>query len=66
LNTVISLYYSLRVVKAMFINKNDAAIAPIRSDGYTRLGLLACSAGIFLLGLLGAVHGAIHHHAAGW
>jgi NADH-quinone oxidoreductase subunit N len=65
LNTVISLYYYLRVVKAMFINKSEAPIAGFRSDGYTRLGLLACSAGILLLGFLGIFDG-IHHFSIGW
>ncbi|MDR2130700.1 MAG: NADH-quinone oxidoreductase subunit N [Odoribacteraceae bacterium] len=66
LNTVISLYYYLRVVKSMFINKNESAIAGFRSDGYTRLGLVACSAGILLLGLLSVVYGEIHHYSLGW
>ena len=66
LNTVISLYYYLRVVRAMFINKNDAPIVGFRSDTYTRLGLLACSAGILLLGILSVVHGEIHHYSLGW
>ena len=35
LNTIISLYYYLLVVKAMFINKTEEAIAPVRSDIYT-------------------------------
>jgi NADH-quinone oxidoreductase subunit N len=66
LNTVISLYYYLRVVRAMLINKSDDAIARFRSDGYTRLGLVACSAGIVLLGILSVVYANIHHHAIGW
>lgn len=56
LNTIISLYYYLLVIKAMFINKNETAIEPIRSDGYTRITLLACTAGILVLGLISPIY----------
>ena len=56
LNTIISLYYYLRIVKAMFINKNEEAITTFRSDNYTRLSLLICSTGILLLGLISSVY----------
>lgn len=56
LNTVVSLYYYLLVVKAMFINKTETAIAPFRSDIYTRISLVACTAGILLLGILSMVY----------
>ncbi len=49
-NTIISLYYYLLVVKAMFINKNDEAIASFRSDNLTRLSLGICVAGIAVTG----------------
>lgn len=58
-NTIISLYYYLRVVKAMFINKSEAPIASFRSDGYTRLSLIACSAGIICIGILSIVYESI-------
>ncbi|WP_294142995.1 NADH-quinone oxidoreductase subunit N [uncultured Sanguibacteroides sp.] len=56
LNTIISLYYYLRIVKAMFINKNEEAITTFRSDNYTRLSLLICSTGILLLGIISSVY----------
>ena len=56
LNTIVSLYYYLRIVKAMFINKTEEAIAPVRSDIYTRLSLIVCTAGILILGLLSTVY----------
>ena len=56
LNTIISLYYYLLVVKAMFINKTEEAIAPVRSDIYTRLSLIVCTAGILILGLLSTIY----------
>jgi NADH-quinone oxidoreductase subunit N len=55
LNTIIALYYYLRVVRAMFINKNDTPVEYFRSDGYTRASLVVCSAGIVLIGIVSAV-----------
>jgi NADH-quinone oxidoreductase subunit N len=55
LNTIISLYYYLLVVKAMFINKNEAPIEKFRSDFYTRLALGICVAGIFITGFASIV-----------
>jgi NADH-quinone oxidoreductase subunit N len=49
-NTIISLYYYLLIVKAMFINKNETAIAKFKSDNFTKLGLAICIAGIVLTG----------------
>ncbi|MEG0795975.1 MAG: NADH-quinone oxidoreductase subunit N [Odoribacter sp.] len=56
LNTIISLYYYLLVVKAMFINKNETAIQPIRSDSYTRISLIVCTTGILLLGIVSVIY----------
>jgi NADH-quinone oxidoreductase subunit N len=50
LNTIISLYYYLLVVKAMFINQSDTPIEKLRSDFLTRLALGICVAGIFFTG----------------
>lgn len=50
LNTIISLYYYLLVVKAMFLNRSDQPIAYFKSDGYTRLGLALCITGIVVIG----------------
>jgi NADH-quinone oxidoreductase subunit N len=50
LNTIISLYYYLLVVKAMFINKNETPIEAFRSDISMKLGLAICVAGIFVTG----------------
>jgi NADH-quinone oxidoreductase subunit N len=51
LNTIISLYYYLIVVKAMFIDKNDNPIEPIKSDINARVALIICVIGIFVVGL---------------
>jgi len=50
LNTIISLYYYLLVVKAMFINKSDNPIEKFRSDFPTRFALGLCVAGIVITG----------------
>jgi len=56
LNATISLYYYLRVVKAMFIDKNDSPIPYFKSDTPTRIGLIICVSGVFLLGFMGFVY----------
>lgn len=55
-NTIISLYYYLLVVKAMFINKNETPVAAFRSDNYTRVSLVLCMAGVVLLGIFSVVY----------
>ena len=56
LNTIISLYYYLLVVKAMFLNRSDQPIAYFKSDGYTKVGLFMCIAGIIIIGLASPVY----------
>ena len=65
LNTIISLYYYMLVVKAMFITPNDSPIATFRSDNSTRLSLLLCLAGILILGLASSVFDGINLYAFG-
>lgn len=55
-NTVISLYYYLLIVKAMYIKPNDAPIATFRSDCGTRAALAVCTLGVVLLGLASIVY----------
>ncbi|MCB0489285.1 MAG: NADH-quinone oxidoreductase subunit N [Cyclobacteriaceae bacterium] len=50
LNAVISLYYYLLVVKAMFINKSDAPIGYFQSDYSSRIAMSACVLGILTTG----------------
>jgi NADH-quinone oxidoreductase subunit N len=60
LNATISLYYYLLVVKAMFINKNDTPLAYFKSDLSTRIGLMACVLGIFVLGFWSQIYEVIN------
>ncbi|MBL7843521.1 MAG: NADH-quinone oxidoreductase subunit N [Cyclobacteriaceae bacterium] len=55
LNTVISLYYYLLVVKAMFINSQENPIAPFKSDYAMRISLVICVAGILVTGFYSPV-----------
>jgi NADH-quinone oxidoreductase subunit N len=55
LNTIISLYYYLLVVKAMFINKNEMPVGKFKSDFPTRLAIGICVAGIFFTGFAGFI-----------
>ncbi|MDE6483805.1 MAG: NADH-quinone oxidoreductase subunit N [Duncaniella sp.] len=52
INTIISLYYYLLVVKAMFINDSETPIATFRSACAQRLGMWVCTAGIIGLGIV--------------
>lgn len=52
LNTVISLFYYLLVVKAMFINKNDSPIETVKSDGYIKTSLIISMIGMFVIGII--------------
>lgn len=52
INTIISLYYYLLVVKAMFISEDECVIPTFKSSCGERLGLWITVAGILLLGLV--------------
>lgn len=56
LNTTISLYYYLLIIKAMFINKNDNPIAYFKNDWSTRIGLILTVLGIFVIGFLSPLY----------
>ncbi|MBR5531908.1 MAG: NADH-quinone oxidoreductase subunit N [Bacteroidales bacterium] len=63
LNTIISLYYYLLVVKAMFLKDNETPIATIKSDGYTKAVVFVTALGIILLGLVSCVYDYIYNAA---
>jgi len=58
-NTVISLYYYLLVVKAMFINASETPIVKFKSDGYLRISLVVCLVGLLVLGFTSSVYESI-------
>jgi len=52
LNMIVSLYYYLRVIRAIFMDKNETPVEKINTAPTVKLGLLICGAGIVLIGLL--------------
>lgn len=52
INTIISLYYYLLVVKAIWIKPGDAQIEAFKSTRCERIGLIVCVAGIIFFGLV--------------
>ena len=65
INTIISLYYYLKIVKAMYINKSDEPIAAFRSDNYTRASLAICTLGIVVLSIASVVYQSIDKFSFG-
>ena len=55
-NTVVSLYYYLLIVKAMYITKTDTPLPTFQSDCYTRTALAICTAGIAFFGVVSCVY----------
>lgn len=60
LNATVSLYYYLRVVKAMFIDKNENPIPYFKSDLITRISLVICLLGVFAVGFFGSIYEFFH------
>ena len=55
-NTVVSLYYYLLIVKAMYINKTETPLPTFKTDCNTRLALAICTAGIALFGICSCIY----------
>ncbi len=55
-NTIISLYYYLLVVKAMFLRQDDCVIPKITSHWTERTGLILCTLGIIFIGLISCIY----------
>ena len=67
-NTIVSLFYYLLVVKAMYISEpltadGLPAVAPLRSHPGVRLTLALCTAGVCLLGVMSFVYEGLMHWA---
>lgn len=56
LNMVISFYYYLRVVKAIFMDENDQPIEKLSIPIYPKIAMFICIAGIILTGFLTVVY----------
>ena len=60
INTIISLYYYLLVVKAMFLRQDDCVIPKITSHWSERAGLILCTLGIIFIGLISCIYASIN------
>ena len=56
INTVISLYYYLLIVKAMYIKPNSSPLPNFKSATSTKLALAVCTAGVILFGVCSMVY----------
>ena len=56
INTVVSLYYYLLIVKAMYITKTDCPLPTLQSDSSSRIALALCTAGIALFGVVSCIY----------
>ena len=55
-NTVVSLYYYLLIVKAMYICQAENPLPTFRTDMGTKVALFLCTAGILLFGIFSCVY----------
>jgi len=55
-NTVVSLYYYLLIVKAMYITKTDSPLPTFQSDFNTKAALAICTIGIALFGIASCIY----------
>lgn len=56
INTIISLYYYLLVVKAMFLTKSENPIEKVDSDVPVKISLVVCTLAIVFVGLISAIY----------
>jgi len=60
LNMILSFYYYLRIVKAIFMDANEQPIEGLTIPAYAKLAMFICVAGILVTGLTGYVYDYIH------
>jgi NADH-quinone oxidoreductase subunit N len=56
LNSTVSLYYYLLVVKAMFINKTDDPIPALSTTWYEKVALSICLTGVVVIGFMSSIY----------
>ncbi|MBX9784522.1 MAG: NADH-quinone oxidoreductase subunit N [Chitinophagaceae bacterium] len=61
LNMVISLYYYLRIIKAMFMDANETPLAKIELNVYAKLAAAVCVLGIVITGLASGAYQYIYN-----
>ena len=55
-NTVVSLYYYLLIVKAMYIKQEANPLPAFATDSATKISLVICTAGICLFGIVSCIY----------
>jgi NADH-quinone oxidoreductase subunit N len=60
LNMVVSLYYYLKVIKAMFMDANENPIEKIHSHWQPRIAMAICIGGILITGVASGAYNYIH------
>ncbi|MDP4285312.1 MAG: NADH-quinone oxidoreductase subunit N [Bacteroidota bacterium] len=60
LNLIVSLYYYLRVIRSIFMDKNEQPVEKINIHPSTKFALIICAAGIILVGLMSWIYDYIH------
>ena len=66
LNMIISFYYYLRIVKAIFMDTNEQPIERLTIPVYSKLAMIICIVGIIVTGLVGYVYDYIHSLSFGF
>ena len=56
LNMIVSLYYYLRVIRAVFMDKNEMPVDKIALQPSVKFGLLICAGGIVLTGIVSWIY----------
>lgn len=56
INTVVSLYYYLLIVKAMYIKQTDSPLPMFTTEVSTRTALVVCTLGIVLFGICSCIY----------
>jgi NADH-quinone oxidoreductase subunit N len=56
INTVVSLYYYMLIVKAMYIKQTDTPLPAFRTDVNIRVARAVCTAGIVLFGICSCIY----------
>jgi len=66
LNMVISLYYYLRVIKAIFMDSQPAPMERLKVPLLPKIAFLVCVAGIIMTGLVGGIYDYIYSLSIGF
>jgi len=62
-NTVVSLFYYLLIVKAMYIKDNDNPLPYFKTHSCTKIALAVCTAGVLLCGVCSCIYELISNSA---